>query len=810
MPETAIHATVNFNAAELSFEDFKKIVLNDYRIGFESRQASLIGRREVLTGKAKFGIFGDGKEVAQLAMAKAFRKGDWRAGYYRDQTFMFATGMSNLPEFFAQLYAYPDVEKDPASAGRQMNCHYATRFVNEDGSWVNQAETMNCSADISPTGGHMPRLLGLAYASKLYRQNKELEYLSNFSVNGNEVAFGTIGNGSTSEGLFFETLNAAGVLQVPMAISVWDDAYAISVPAKLQTTKEDISEILKGFQREKGTNGYEIFKVRGWDYVALCETYERAIALCREEHVPVLIHVNEMTQPQGHSTSGSHERYKSKERLAWEEEHDCLLQMRKWMIASAIATGAEMDELETTAKKYVRECQRSVWNQLGEEIKTELNEAAQLIEELAKDVPAKDRLLTIVSGLRECSDPGRKDVFTAARKALRLTVKDNPSAKQVLINWLSDEQIKNAARFNSNLFTETPQSPFRVQQVPVQYDEDARMLDGRELLNACFDANFERDKAIVAFGEDVGAIGDVNQGFAGLQLKYGDLRLTDTGIREATIIGQGLGLAMRGLKPIAEIQYLDYILYSLNVLSDDLATLSYRTKGGQKAPLIVRTRGHRLEGVWHSGSPLGLILSSMRGLHICVPRDMTQAAGMYNTLLRSDEPALVIECLNGYRLKERLPANVGEFTVPLGKAELLREGADVTVVSYGSTLRIVMEAAVELEKMGIQIEIIDPQTLYPFDLDNISGKSLKKTSKLLIVDEDVPGGASAYILQNILEVQKGYYSLDAQPKTLCAKEHRPPYGSDGDYFSKPSEDDIIEAVYSLMSDADPKKFPPIY
>ncbi|GAC1313147.1 MAG: alpha-ketoacid dehydrogenase subunit alpha/beta [Mucilaginibacter sp.] len=810
MPETAIHATVNFNAAELSFEDFKKIVLNDYRIGFESRQASLIGRREVLTGKAKFGIFGDGKEVAQLAMAKAFRKGDWRAGYYRDQTFMFATGMSNLPEFFAQLYAYPDIEKDPASAGRQMNCHYATRFVNEDGSWVNQAETMNCSADISPTGGHMPRLLGLAYASKLYRQNKELEYLSNFSVNGNEVAFGTIGNGSTSEGLFFETLNAAGVLQVPMAISVWDDAYAISVPAKLQTTKEDISEILKGFQREKGTNGYEIFKVRGWDYVALCETYERAITICREEHVPVLIHVNEMTQPQGHSSSGSHERYKSKDRLAWEEEHDCLLQMRKWMIASAIATEAEMDELETTAKKHVRECQRSVWNQLGEEIKTELNEAAQLIEQLAKDVPAKDKLLSIVRELRECTDPGRKDVFAAVRKTLRLTVQDHSSARQAIIDWLDGEQVKNTARFNSNLFTETPQSPFKVQHVPAQYDNDAKMLDGRELLNACFDANFERDKTIVAFGEDVGAIGDVNQGFAGLQLKYGDLRLTDTGIREATIIGQGLGLAMRGLKPIAEIQYLDYILYSLNVLSDDLATLSYRTRGGQKAPLIVRTRGHRLEGVWHSGSPLGLILSSMRGLHICVPRDMTQAAGMYNTLLRSDEPALVIECLNGYRLKERLPANVGEFTVPLGKAELLREGADVTVVSYGSTLRIVMDAAAELEKMGIQIEIIDPQTLYPFDLDNISGKSLKKTSKLLIVDEDVPGGASAYILQNILEVQKGYYSLDAQPKTLCAKEHRPPYGSDGDYFSKPSEDDIIEAVYSLMSDADPKKFPPIY
>jgi len=810
MAETALHGTVNFNAAELSFEDFKKIVLNDYRIGFESRQASLIGRREVLTGKAKFGIFGDGKEVAQLAMAKAFRKGDWRAGYYRDQTFMFATGMSNLPEFFAQLYAYPDIDKDPASAGRQMNCHYATRFVNEDGSWVNQAETMNCSADISPTGGHMPRLLGLAYASKLYRQNKELEYLDNFSVNGDEVAFGTIGNGSTSEGLFFETLNAAGVLQVPMAISVWDDEYAISVPARLQTTKENISEILKGFQREKDTNGYEIFKVRGWDYVALCETYERAITLCREEHVPVLIHVNEMTQPQGHSTSGSHERYKSKERLTWEEDHDCLLQMRKWMIASAIVTEAEMDEMEATAKKYVRDCQRQVWNELGEEIKTELNEAARLIEELASTSPGKDQLMAVVTELRICIDPGRKDVFAAVRKALRLTAKENSSNRSILIGWLAKERKINEVRFNSKLFTDTPQSPLKVNQVPVKYDEDARMLDGRELLNACFDANFERDKTIVAFGEDVGAIGDVNQGFAGLQNKYGDLRLTDTGIREATIIGQGVGLAMRGLKPIAEIQYLDYILYSINVLSDDLATLSYRTRGGQKAPLIVRTRGHRLEGIWHSGSPLGLILSSMRGLHICVPRDMTQAAGMYNTLLRGDEPALVIECLNGYRLKEKLPANVGEFTIPLGKAEILKQGKDLTVVSYGSTLRIVMDAAAELERMDIHIEVIDPQTLYPFDLGNVCGKSLKKTSKLLVVDEDVPGAGSAFILQNILEDQKGYYSLDAQPKTLCAKEHRPPYGSDGDYFSKPSLDDIIECVYSIMNEADPQKYPSMY
>jgi len=810
MPEAALHENSRLHTAELSFDDFKKIVINDYRIGYESRQASLIGRREVLTGKAKFGIFGDGKEVAQLAMAKAFKKGDWRAGYYRDQTFMFATGMSNLFEFFAQLYAYPDVEKDPASAGRQMNCHYATRFVNPDGSWTNQAETMNCSADISTTGGHMPRLLGLAYASKLYRQNRELDYLKKFSVSGNEVAFGTIGNGSTSEGLFFEALNAAGVMQVPMAISVWDDAYAISVPASLQTTKEDISEILKGFQREPGTNGYEIFKVRGWDYVALCETYERAIAVCRKEHVPVLIHVTEMTQPQGHSTSGSHERYKSKERLAWEDEHDCLLQMRRWMITSAISNEAEMDELESAAKKHVRDIQRQVWNELADDIRVELNEAARLIDKLAEHSPAQEELAKVATELRECVDPGRKDALGAIRKALRLTVRENSLQKQQLINWLTDEKQKNNTRYNSRLFSGTVHSPLNVPPVAARYYEDSKYIDGREVLNACFEANFGRDKSIVAFGEDVGAIGDVNQGFAGLQLKFGDLRITDTGIREATIIGQGMGLAMRGLKPIAEIQYLDYLLYSINVLSDDLASLSYRTYGGQRAPLIVRTRGHRLEGIWHSGSPLGLILNSMRGLHICVPRDMTQAAGMYNVLLRGDEPALVIECLNGYRLKERLPANVGEFTVPLGKAEVLRQGTDITVISYGSTLRIVVEAAKELEKLGINVEVIDPQTLYPFDTENACGNSLKKTSKLLIVDEDLPGAASAYILQKVLEAQKGYYSLDAQPRTLTSKEHRPPYGSDGDYFSKPSLDDVIEAVYGIMHEADPHKFPAIY
>ncbi|MFS2187169.1 thiamine pyrophosphate-dependent enzyme [Mucilaginibacter sp. Mucisp84] len=811
MPETTTRATSKFNTAELSFDDFKKIVIDDYRIGYESRQASLIGRREVLTGKAKFGIFGDGKEVAQLAMAKAFRAGDWRAGYYRDQTFMFATGMSNMKEFFAQLYANPDIEKDPASGGRQMNCHYATRFVNTDGSWVNQAETMNSSSDISTTAGQIPRLLGLAYASKLYRQNKELDYLKQFSVNGNEVAFGSVGNGATSEGSFFETFNAGGVLQVPMAISIWDDAYAISVPANLQTTKEDISEILKGFQRENGSNGYEIFKVRGWDYIALCETYERAINICREEHVPVLIHVTEMTQPQGHSTSGSHERYKSRERLTWEDEHDCLLKMREWMITSAISTEIELEELEAEAKRYVRECQREAANELAVVIKSEIEEAAALIDAFAETVPGKKEVISALSaGLRSSIDAGRREIFSAIRKTLRLTTTENNVERQLLTEWLKVEKAKNTERYNSKLFTGTPESPLYVPVVPAVYSDDAKLMDGREVLNAAFDANFARDKSIVAFGEDLGAIGDVNQGFAGLQAKYGEIRITDTGIRETSIIGQGMGLAMRGLRPIAEIQYLDYLIYAITIISDDIASLSYRTMGGQKAPLIIRTRGHRLEGIWHSGSPMSVILGSMRGFHICVPRNMTQAAGMYNTLLRGDEPALVIECLNGYRLKEKLPANVGEFTVPLGKAEVLREGSDITVVSYGSTLRIVQEASEELAAMGINIEIIDPQTLYPFDTEGVCGVSLKKTSKLLVVDEDLPGAGSAYILQKIMESQNGYYALDAQPKTLTAKEHRPPYGSDGDYFSKPSVDDVVEIIYAMMNEANPSKYPAIY
>ncbi|MEY3678477.1 MAG: hypothetical protein RI924_618 [Bacteroidota bacterium] len=805
MTTTAPQETIGFESSELSFDDFKKIVIHDYKIAFESRQASLLGRKEVLTGKAKFGIFGDGKELAQIAMAKAFKNGDWRSGYYRDQTFMFATGMSTITEFFAQLYANPDVLAEPASAGRQMNGHFASRSLNEDGSWKDLTTQKNSSADISPTGGQMARLVGLAYASKLYRQNKDLAYLKHFSVQGNEVAFGTIGNASTSEGVFFEAMNAAGVLQIPMAVSVWDDAYGISVPAEFQTTKQDISEILKGFQRDDNGEGFEIFKVKGWDYPGLCQTYQQAISACREQHVPVFIHVTELTQPQGHSTSGSHERYKTADRLAWEQEYDCIVQMRKWMLDAQMISEEELTVLEETAKNYVKECQKKALADFLGGIEQKKQVAIQLLN--AIDSPEVQNLVQALSAIKDAS---RKDVYSTVRKAIRMLRNQSSAAKTELINWYQDQSIKNQDLYNSKLFTESNQSPQSIPEVPVAYAADAALLDGREVLNACFDAHFSRDPRVLAFGEDVGRIGDVNQGFAGLQEKFGELRISDTGIREMTIVGQGIGLAMRGLKPIAEIQYLDYLLFALNILSDDLATVSYRTKAGQKAPLIIRTRGHRLEGIWHSGSPMGMILHSLRGVHVCVPRNMTQAAGMYNLLLRADEPALIIECLNGYRLKEKLPQNVGDFTVPLGKAEVIRQGTDITVVSYGSTLRIVEEAAEELEKLGISVEIVDPQTLLPFDLEHVCAKSVKKTNKLLVVDEDVPGGASAYILQQILETQKAYYALDSQPRTLSAKAHRPPYGSDGDYFSKPSVDDVLETIYAMMHECNPAKFPAIF
>ncbi|HEX8607773.1 MAG TPA: thiamine pyrophosphate-dependent enzyme [Pedobacter sp.] len=806
MPDSKF-TTNPIDASELSFDDFKTIVINDYKIAYESRQASLLGRKEVLTGKAKFGIFGDGKEVPQIAMAKAFKNGDWRSGYYRDQTFAFAAGICTMKEFFAQLYAHPDLEVEPASGGRQMNCHFATRSLNEDGSWKDLTQMKNSSSDISPTGGQMARLVGLAYASKLYRQNKQLNYLTDFSVNGNEVAFGTIGNASTSEGVFFEAINAAGVLQIPMAISIWDDAYGISVPAKYQTTKEDISEVLKGFQRENGIAGVEIYKARAWDYPALCELYETAIAVCRTEHVPVMIHVTEVTQPLGHSTSGSHERYKEKARLEWEKEYDCIVQMRKWMVESAIATDNEITELEEKAKIFVRETQREAWNEFLAAIKIEKDQAVAMIVAVAD---GNGEINKIASQLSSTPDALRKDVISSVRKVLRLTASVDSSERTALLDWYSKQDDINEDRYHTKLFTDGAESPLLVPEVAPEYLESSRMVDGREILNACFDANFARDMRLVAFGEDLGAIGDVNQGFAGLQSKYGELRITDTGIREMTIIGQGIGLALRGLKPIAEIQYMDYLLYALNVMSDDLASLSYRTKAGQKAPVIIRTRGHRLEGVWHSGSPISMILGSLRGLHLCVPRNMTQAAGMYNTLFRADEPALMVECLNGYRLKEKLPENVGEYTVPLGKADLIKEGSDITIVSYGATLRIVEEAAVELATFGISVEIVDPQTLMPFDIDHLCARSLKKTNKLLVVDEDVPGGGAAYIMQQILEEQNGYYYLDGQPRTLTAKAHRTPYGSDGDYFSKPSPDDVIEAVYKMMHDHNASKFPAIF
>lgn len=806
MPDSKF-TTNPIDASELSFEDFKTIVMTDYKIAYESRQASLLGRKEVLTGKAKFGIFGDGKEVPQIAMAKAFKNGDWRAGYYRDQTFAFAAGICTMKEFFAQLYAHPDLEAEPASGGRQMNCHFATRSLNEDGSWKDLTQMKNSSSDISPTGGQMARLVGLAYASKLYRENNQLEYLTDFSVKGNEVAFGTIGNASTSEGVFFEAVNAAGVLQIPLAISIWDDAYGISVPAKYQTTKEDISEVLKGFQREEGAPGVEIYKVRAWDYPALCELYETAIAVCRKEHVPVMIHVTEVTQPLGHSTSGSHERYKEKERLEWEKEYDCIVQMRKWMIESAIATEEAIAEIEETAKTFVRETQREAWNEFLAAIKVEKDQAVALLVGVANGDPAINK---IASQLSSAPDALRKEMISSVRKVLRLTAATESPERQSLLDWYNAQDEINEDRYHTKLFTDGAESPSLVPPIEAKYSESSKMVDGREILNACFDANFARDMRLVAFGEDLGAIGDVNQGFAGLQAKYGELRISDTGIREMTIIGQGIGLALRGLKPIAEIQYMDYLLYALNVLSDDLASLSYRTKAGQKAPVIIRTRGHRLEGVWHSGSPISMILGSLRGLHLCVPRNMTQAAGMYNTLFRADEPALMVECLNGYRLKEKLPENVGEFTVALGKAELIKEGSDITIVSYGATLRIVEEAAVELATFGISVEIIDPQTLMPFDLDHLCAASLKKTNRLLVVDEDVPGGGAAYIMQNILEEQNGYYHLDGQPRTLSAKAHRPPYGSDGDYFSKPSMDDVIEAVYKMMHESNASKFPAIF
>ncbi|OON67031.1 thiamine pyrophosphate-dependent enzyme [Hymenobacter sp. CRA2] len=795
-------------AATLSKEE----LLRDYRLGWESRQASLTGRKEVFMGKAKFGIFGDGKELPQLAMARAFRPGDWRSGYYRDQTFMFAIGELTLQQYFAQLYAHPDVEAEPSTAGRAMNGHFGTRILDEDGQFKNLAESKNSSADISPTGGQMPRLVGLAYASKLFRHNPALRELTQFSHNGDEVAFGTIGNASTSEGMFFEAINAAGVLQIPMLMSVWDDHYGISVPAEYQTTKQSISEILAGFQRNApGEQGFEIFVVKGWDYAALVDTYQRAAEVCRREHVPVLIHVTEVTQPQGHSTSGSHERYKSKDRLTWEQEYDCLRQMRLWLLQEGHATEVELDLIESEARETVRQARAAAWEGFFNPVKAERDEAVQLLNQLATETGRENELHELIHQLEQNPTPVRADIMRAVRRSLRL-VRDvkRSGARAELRRWHEQALADNADRYNSHLHSQSEESALQVEEVKAEYAPDAAQVDGREVLQACFDAILARDPRVFAIGEDVGRIGDVNQAFAGLQEKYGELRVTDTGIRECTIVGQGIGAALRGLRPITEIQYLDYLLYAIQILSDDLASLQYRTKGGQKAPLIVRTRGHRLEGIWHSGSPIQMILGSIRGMHLCVPRDMTQAAGMYNTLLKSDEPAIVIEPLNGYRLKERIPTNVAEFTVPLGVPQVLREGSDLTIVTYGSMCRIVLDAAKQLEQVGISVEVVDVQTLLPFDREGVILESIQKTSRVLFADEDVPGGATAYMLQQVLDEQGGYRFLDSQPRCLSAHAHRPPYGSDGDYFSKPNAEDVFDVVYEVMQEVAPQQFPNIY
>jgi pyruvate/2-oxoglutarate/acetoin dehydrogenase E1 component/TPP-dependent pyruvate/acetoin dehydrogenase alpha subunit len=786
-----------------------KQVLEDFRIAVTSRHASLIGRKEVFMGKAKFGIFGDGKELAQVAMARAFQKGDFRAGYYRDQTFMMALGELTVQQYFAQLYAHAQVEADPASAGRLMNGHFATRSIEEDGTWKSLTSQYNSAADISPTAAQMPKLLGLAFASKLYRNNQGLDFMKDFSIHGNEVAWGTIGNASTSEGMFFESLNAAGVLQVPLVIAIWDDGYGISVPQEFHTTKGSISEALLGLQRNENEKGLEILRVKGWDYESLLQAFDTAGRLAREEHVPVMIHVEEMTQPQGHSTSGSHERYKTKERLQWEQDWDCILKFKEYIISSGIATADQLDQIDAEAKAEVRRQKDAAWNAFSNEIKEEQELALSLIRETAAKSSRKIVLLQLAEELKKTINPIRKDVVSTVRKILVILRSEGEEVKKDLKAWFAQMEKKNQDRYNSHLYCETSHSWSFVKQIRPQIDENSALVDGREILQAFFDYTLAHDPRFFALGEDVGKIGDVNQAFAGLQSKYGEWRVMDTGIRECTIIGQGIGAALRGLRPMAEIQYLDYLLYAIQLLSDDLATLSYRTKGGQKAPLIVRTRGHRLEGVWHSGSPMGMILSSLRGMLVCVPRDMTQAAGMYATLLQSDDPALVIECLNGYRIKEKMPHNIGQYTVPLGKPEVLREGTDLSLVTYGSMCRLVMEAAEELNSIGISVEVIDVQTLLPFDTQGIVGQSIQKTNRVIFIDEDVPGGASAYMMQQVLDHQQVFAYLDAAPQTLSAKAHRPAYSTDGDYFSKPSVEDIVEKVYQVMQEANPKKFPAI-
>ncbi|MCK9291597.1 MAG: thiamine pyrophosphate-dependent enzyme [Bacteroidales bacterium] len=792
----------------------KEEVLSDYRIAHESRQASLIGRREVLTGKAKFGIFGDGKEIPQLAMAKVFQKGDWRSGYYRDQTFMLAAGMVSIEELFAQLYGDTDLKANPGNGGRLMNNHFATRTLDENGEWLNLSDLKNSSADTSPTASQMLRLVGLALASKHFRQDKNLAKYKNFSINGNEVAFGTIGDASTAEGHFFESINAAGVMQIPMAVSVWDDGWGISVPNKDQITKGNISEILKGFEKEEHTNGYYIYKVNAWDYPELVRVYKEGIAKCRKEHVPVLFHVMGCTQPQGHSTSGSHERYKSPDQLEEEEQRDGLVHFREWIIEQGLATAEELDAIEKAAKKRAREARKNAWNNFQQPIIDKQEELIRLVNLTSCNCAKTAKIETIKADLARIGEPIRKDVISAGRKILRLICDScsdpTNSLKTNVSNWLEKEMKDGSDRYSSHLYSQSAYDAMKITPVPPAFGEKPELAPGREILRDNFDKIFETNPLVIAFGEDVGKIGGVNQTYEGLQEKYGTHRIYDTGIREATILGQGIGMAMRGLRPIAEIQYFDYLLYALQAISDDLATLHYRSKGGQKAPLIISTRGHRLEGIWHAGSPLSMVIDSIRGVHVAVPRNMTQAAGFYNTYLQSDQPVLIIEPLNGYRLHERKPINMGEFSIAPGQPEILKKGTDITVVTYGSCVRIAQDAVTQLQEFGIDVELIDAQTLIPFDVNSSILESLKKTNKILFFDEDVPSGATSYMMQQVIEIQKGFQYLDSEPRTLTAKAHRAAYSTDGDYFSNPNAEDVFDAVYNIMHEYNPKRFPKIF
>lgn len=788
----------------------KEDIIDDYRLACESRQVSLLGRKDTMGGRSKFGIFGDGKEVAQIALSKVFQPGDFRSGYYRDQTIEAAVGNLTWQQFFAQMYAHADLEHEPNTGGRSMNGHFSTRWVDGNGDWLDQTKLYNSVCDISSTAGQIPRSVGLGYASKLYRENSDLHDMTTFSRKGNEVVFSTIGDASTSQGMFWEAMNAAGVLQIPLVVSVWDDGYGISVPVEYQTTKGSISKALAGLQRNEDGEGIEILTVNGWDYPALVETYQKAAKISREQHVPVLVHVTELTQPQGHSTSGSHERYKSKQRLAWEREHDCNVRFRDWILKNGYATDEELEEIEREAKEKALHERNAAWQAYRKELDAEFNDTIQLLQAVAAGSAFSAEVNNAILELQKTYLPVRRDMIAIVRRVLRIIGKEENPEKYALQLFLKENLKANQDRFNTHLYSETPYSPMLVESVRPTFSENSSIVDGREVIRTYFDKLFEKDPRVVALGEDIGFIGDVNQGFAGLQEKYGEIRITDTGIREATIIGQGIGMAMRGLRPIVEIQYFDYIYYALATLTDDLASLRYRTAGGQRAPLIIRTRGHRLEGIWHSGSPMGTMLSSLRGLHVAVPRNFTQAAGLYNTIMKGDDPALIVEPLNSYRQKEVLPDNVGDYYIPLGQPEILREGNDLTIVTYGSMCRIVMEAASQLQSSGIEVEVIDVQTLLPFDVDNRIVESIKKTNRVIFADEDLPGSASGFMMQQVLEKQQAYRWLDSAPVTIAAKDHRPPYGSDGDYFSKPNMDDIFETVYKIMREAAPDKYPELF